>query len=84
MPLFEMEYPLTGQFSALVEADSREDAIRFMKALGDRISGSTGLIDLGYEIAEGLDVRAEIHEFDISGPSVDVRLISETPDGTDV
>lgn len=84
MPLFEMEYPLTGQFSALVEAASREEAVLFMQALGDRISVSTGLIDLGYEIAQGLGLEAEIHEFDISGPPAEVRVVSEMPEQADV
>jgi len=77
MPLYEIEYPLPKKLSAVVRAASREEAVAFMRAFGDRVAGPTGLIDLAHEIATDLGVAVEVEELNINGPVAEVGVLSE-------
>lgn len=69
MPLYELESPLTGQFSATVRANSRKEAIRYMEAVAEHVVRSEGIMDYSCEVAASLGIDAEMEGFDISGPA---------------
>lgn len=77
MPLYEVEIPTDGIFAAEIRAKSREDAIRFMERMVEKVVSSAGLMDESYEVARELGIDAEMEGFDISGPVPHAVILSE-------